>query len=141
MKRKRDEILEKNLYEAGWILLAAVLLFSLAAEFFSVKLNLPPCVIHWFTGYYCPGCGGTRACMELLQGHVAKAFLAHPVVVYGAGVYLWFMISHTAEKLSGGKWRIGMKYTDGYLYAAAGIIAAQWILKNVVKAVWGIGLA
>ena len=79
--------------------------------------------------------------MELLQGHVAKAFLAHPVVVYGAGVYLWFMISHTAEKLSGGKWRIGMRYTDRYLYAAAGIIAAQWILKNVVKAVWGIGLA
>ena len=34
-----------------------------------------------------------------------------------------------------------MKYTDGYLYAAAGIIVAQWILKNVVKAVWGIGLA
>ena len=51
------------------------------------------------------------------------------------------MISHTAEKLSGGKWRIGMKYTDGYLYAAAGIIAAQWIIKNVLKAVWGIGLA
>lgn len=37
MKRKRDEILEKNLYEAGWILLAAVLLFRLAAEFFSVN--------------------------------------------------------------------------------------------------------
>ena len=79
--------------------------------------------------------------MELLKGHVGKAFLAHPAVVYGAGVYLWFMISHTVEKLSGRKWRIGMKYTDGYLYAVAGIIAAQWIIKNALKAVWGIGLA
>lgn len=34
-----------------------------------------------------------------------------------------------------------MKYTDRYLYAAAVIILVQWIAKNVVKAVWGIGLA
>ncbi len=141
MKRKRDEILEKNLYMAGWCFLGAIAVLELAGHIFPLKLNLPPCVVHRFTGYYCPGCGGTRACMELLKGHIVRSFLAHPVVVYGAGIYLWFMLSHTVERISRGRLKIGMKYTDRYLYAAAVIILVQWIAKNVVKAVWGIGLA
>ena len=39
------------------------------------------------------------------------------------------------------KFKIGMPYTDGYLYIAIAIILIQWVVKNVVKAVWGIGLA
>lgn len=52
-----------------------------------------------------------------------------------------FMISHTIEYPSKGKFKIGMPYTDWYLYIAIAIILIQWVVKNVVKAVWGIGLA
>lgn len=69
-----------------------------------------------------------------------KSFLYHPVVPYAAAVYLWFMVSHTIEYLSKGRIPIGMRYTDKYLYVALGIILVQWIIKNVLKAVWGIEL-
>lgn len=69
-----------------------------------------------------------------------RSFLYHPVVPYGAAVYTWFMVSHTIEYLSKGRWRIGMRYTDNYLYGAIAIIIVQWVLKNMIKAVWGIGI-
>ena len=51
------------------------------------------------------------------------------------------MISHTVEYITKGKLGIGMKYKDTYLYIAAGIILLQWVVKNVVKLIWGVGIA
>ena len=76
----------------------------------------------------------------LLQGDFLQSFVYHPVVVYGAVLYVWFMVSHTIEYLTRGRWRIGMQYTDKYLYGAVGIILAQWVVKNAVKAIWGVGI-
>lgn len=141
MKKDRDLQQEKGLYQGGWILFFIILVLAGVSEFLHVQIPVPPCMVHRWTGYYCPGCGGTRACAELFRGHFVKSFFCHPVVLYGAVLYGWFMISHTVEYLSKGKIRIGMKYTDKYLYGALVIIIVQCVIKNVIKAVWGIGLA
>ena len=117
------------------------LVLAAAGKIFEIHMKLPPCVIHKWTGYYCPGCGGTRAVRELLKGHIIASFFYHPVVVYGGAIYLWFMISHTVEYITKGKLGIGMKYKDTYLYIAAGIILLQWVVKNAVKLIWGVGIA
>lgn len=140
-KKVRNKKQEKELYQAGWILLLVFLVLAAAGKIFEIHMKLPPCLIHKWTGYYCPGCGGTRAVRELLAGHIITSFFYHPVVVYGGALYLWFMISHTVEYITKGKLRIGMQYTDGYLYIAAGIILLQWGVKNVVKLIWGVGIA
>lgn len=101
------------------------------------EFSLP---FHKWTGYYCPGCGGTRAVKALLRGHIGQSFLYHPVVLYGAVLYAWFMISHTIEYLTKGRWHTGMRYTDKYLYVGLGMIVVQWVLKNVIKLVWGVGI-
>lgn len=140
MKKERDLQQERGLYQCGWLLLLAVGVFCAGAYFLPFGWRRFPCIVHKWTGYYCMGCGGTRACVALLRGQIVKSFLYHPVVPYAAAVYLWFMVSHTIEYLSKGRIPIGMRYTDKYLYVALGIILVQWIIKNVLKAVWGIEL-
>lgn len=140
MKKGRDREMEKGLYQVGWLLFLLVSAACLAGDFLPLKLRMPPCILHYLTGWYCPGCGGTRACLALLKGNIRDSLMFHPVVLYGAVLYSWFMISHTIEYLSKGRIPIGMKYTDKYLYGAAGIILIQWIIKNILKAVWGISL-
>ena len=96
---------EKSLYILGWMLFAAaVLLLGITKGLhMQMKIVSLPCVFRELTGYCCPGCGGTRACAALLQGKIVKSFLCHPVVLYTAVIYGWYMITHTIEYLTRGK--------------------------------------
>ena len=42
---------------------------------------LPECYFYKMTGYYCPGCGGTRAVYSLLHFRLWTAFKYNPGVV------------------------------------------------------------
>lgn len=130
---------EKNLYLLGWILLGIFLSYLLMAKFshFRTFFHLP-CLFRTLTGYYCPGCGGTRACIAFLHGHFLRSLFYHPVVPYTAVVYLIFMISHSIELLSKGNFAIGLRYRDNYIKFAGIIILVQWILRNFLKWKWGI---
>ena len=133
---------EKSLYILGWMLLAAaVLLLGITKGLhMQMKIFSLPCVFRELTGYYCPGCGGTRACAALLQGKIVKSFLCHPVVLYTAVIYGWYMITHTIEYLTRGKLAAGMRYRALYLYLAAAIILIQWVVRNLLKLIWGIDI-
>jgi hypothetical protein len=50
-----------------------------------------PCPFHAMTGWWCPGCGLTRATHHLLRGDVATALSYHALVpvVLGVGVWVW----------------------------------------------------
>lgn len=67
-----------------WIVLAGVGIALLAFAAVSAAgryAHLPLCVFHAVTGWHCPGCGGTRALVELVQGHWAAAFRLNPPLV------------------------------------------------------------
>lgn len=97
-------------------------------------------MIHSMTGYYCPGCGGTRATYALLHGKIITSLYYHPIVVYGVVVGGWFMISQTIERLSRGKLCVGMRYRDLYLWIALAIAIVNCLVKNLVLAITGIAL-
>jgi hypothetical protein len=53
---------------------------------------LPPCPFHTLTGWWCPGCGLTRATHHLLRGEVGAALSYHlfvPVVLAAIVVGWW----------------------------------------------------
>lgn len=132
---------EKNLYLLGWIFFGIFLGYLLIGKFFTLNTKNIfhlPCLFRTLTGYYCPGCGGTRACIAFLQGHFLRSLLYHPVVPYTAVVYLIFMVSHSIELLSKGKLAIGLRYRDTYIKLAGVIILLQWVLRNFLKWKWGI---
>lgn len=40
-----------------------------------------PCIFHIITGYYCPGCGGTRAIRALAHFNIHQAFRYNALIV------------------------------------------------------------
>lgn len=46
------------------------------------------CIIKYFTGYACPGCGITRACLSALRLELKKAWLYNPMFC-SVPVLLW----------------------------------------------------
>lgn len=129
---KKQTSLEDQLYIIGLCLLLAAPLIVIAYHYLRARLPflMMPCLLRTFTGYYCPGCGGTRAVDALLHLHLWRSFCYHPLVPYGAAVYLWFMISHTIEKLSRYRLRIGMKWNSAWLWIALVILALNVLVKD-----------
>ena len=134
IKYKKVNTDEQVLYIIGWILIGflvfAVVIYQLFPTF--LKQYLPPCMFLKLTGFYCPGCGGTRAVIALLKGKVLTSFIYHPFVPYTALVGGWFMISQTIERITKGKLSIGMKYKDIYLWIALVLVVANFFLKNIL---------
>jgi hypothetical protein len=62
--------------------LGALLVFVLLVRCNPVGSRwFPPCPFKYLTGWYCPGCGSTRALHHLLHGRVAAAFGYNPLMV------------------------------------------------------------
>ena len=130
---KHKKTTEDVLYCIGLLLFLCVSGYWAACAFFP-KLSritvFPPCPFYRLTGYYCPGCGGTRAVRALFRGHLAASFFYHPLVPYAAAVYLYFMGSQSIERLSHKKLPIGMRYRNGYAWAALIILILHFLVRN-----------
>lgn len=141
MKKKTKITNETLLYFIGWILLLVFALGTAAVKLWPelfVKYT-KPCLFQLFTGFYCPGCGGTRAVFSLLRGKVLPSLVQHPFVLYVAVVGGWFMISQTIERLSKGRIRIAMKYRGIYLWIGLGLVVINFLVKNLFL-LWGVDL-
>lgn len=138
-KMKTDKLLDKIFYIIGWICIAiGAIVFGLYRAGVLPTIHMAPCMIHAMTGYYCPGCGGTRATYALLHGKIITSLYYHPIVVYGVVVGGWFMISQTIERISRGKIHIGMHYRDLYLWLALVIAIVNCLVKNLILATTGV---
>ena len=88
-----------------------------------------PCLFHELTGFYCPGCGGTRAVLALLAGHPVLSFLYHPLVPYCALVALVFAVSYAIYwKTKDPRFRLYL--SDAYVHVGLGIIVVNFLVKN-----------
>ena len=143
MNTKERIRLEHNLYMTGLCLPCVGVMFYMAVKIFPVEILKKfyiPCILHLATGFYCPGCGGTRAAEALLEGKILLSFFYHPIVLYFVLLYLWFMLSHTVEKLSGHRYKVGMHYRHLYIYLALAIIVINTAVKDIALAAFGIDL-
>lgn len=138
MNKKTDD----GFYLAGWgAILAAILLGAFRkATGFNLFVLLRPCMFHALTGYYCPGCGGTRAVRALLHVQLLESFRHHPFVLYAAAVSAWFMLSQTIERISKGRIRVGMHFREVYMWIALGIILVNFLIKNLALMIWHVDL-
>ena len=115
--------------------------------------DLDLCVFHRVTGLYCPGCGITRACFALANGHVIRSILLHPVPVYLTGLYLVWMGYMTVRlikerSLCGApaeqrqaklqKNRRFYRRFEKAVYVMAGLLILQWIVKLLLQLLFGL---
>ena len=131
---------EDQLYVMGWSILALAVCLTVLLKVLHLSLTdiLPGCMLYRFTGWYCPGCGGTRALSALLLGHPLQSLLYHPAVDYVGVLCGWFMISQTIERLSKGRIPIGMKYHEYYLWILLAVLVLHCVIRNSLKLLWGI---
>ena len=132
---KSELSLETGLYRFGWGILIFLSILISAKHFFYTDIfpefQMPPCVFHTLTGYYCPGCGGTRSLKALLSGKWLVCAVDFPMIFYAAVVYAWFMISQTIERVSRHRIPIGMKYRHAWVYASLVIVVIHFVVKNL----------
>lgn len=138
---KKERSLEDSLFNLGGIFLGISLVAGVLFYYVLLPhISLPPCVLYKYFGLYCPGCGGTRACISLLHGHILQSLWYHPLVPYAAAVYGVFMLSHMAARLTRFRYFHGLRFHNWYLYVAIVIVGVNWILKNVLLLGLGIKL-
>lgn len=134
MSERERMSLERQLYMAGlcmpFVLGMFYAGFQLLPDGMTAVFRLP-CVFRAITGLYCPGCGGTRAVEALFQKEFILSLLYHPVVPYGAVIYLWYMVSHTIEILTGHRKKTGMRYRNVYLYLALFLVIINTAVKDI----------
>ena len=140
MRQREKE--ETALFYTGWALVLILCLLGILWQLFPLPFSrlMLPCVVQSVLGVYCPGCGGTRAVAALLRGDFAGSFICHPLVLYTAAVGGWFLASQTIERVSRHRIRIGMRYRDGYVWAALGIVVVNFVVKNLLLILWDVDL-
>ena len=87
------------------------------------------CVFHRVTGWYCPGCGSTRAVHLLLHGH-ALAAVRHNLLLVPALVYLgWAFVAYQRSAWFGTP---PLASPRAAVYRAVGlVIVVFWVLRNL----------
>lgn len=89
---------------------------------------LPPCPFHWLTGWYCPGCGATRAMHALLHGDIAKAFAMNPLLVLALPLVLLLLL-HRLRALPEKLRSTALFFSDARPWAL--IIILYAVLRNL----------
>jgi len=132
--------LENDLFYAGiCALVIGVFAWGVYHLWLQEKLPQLPCIFDAFLGVYCPGCGGTRACIALLHGHFLQSLWYHPFVGYSVALYGGFMLTNGLEMLHVPHVK-GWKFHAWYLYGALGLILFHVLEKNILRLVFGIAM-
>ena len=84
--KERKLTIEDTLYYIGLALLFPLFVAGpIVVNLLLPQIGLPDkkCMLLMVAGIYCPGCGGTRAIINLYRGKIWESFCYHPMVIYG----------------------------------------------------------
>lgn len=143
MQRKRMITCpEDGLFLAGWLILAVSVLLILIKNCIFPDLVIievmRPCYINQLTGFFCPGCGGSRSVAALVHGRFLVCAVNFPLTAYAAIMYVWFMVSQTIQRISHNRLKVGLRWRNSYLWIALGILIVHFVCKNIFYVVTGI---
>ncbi|MCI5821565.1 MAG: DUF2752 domain-containing protein [Lachnospiraceae bacterium] len=85
-------------------------------------------MLHAITGWYCPGCGGTRALYFFVTGHWVKSFVYHPLVLYTFIALCYITIRFIYSIISKRTYRP----SPMWLWGALILLTANFIIKNIL---------
>lgn len=124
-----------NRYKPLWQLLTIeflALTLVLSVYYFQLPIQCP---FKWLTGIPCPGCGGTRALIAILHGHIIEAFLINPLsvllIIFAIIAPVWLFIDcyrgvNSLQRVMKSKWN---KTT---ICIVVIVVIANWIW-NIIK--------
>ena len=116
-----------------WIMLLFVFTGILIYFYFNNPATTlyPPCPFLFLTGYYCPGCGTSRAFHQILHGNFINAFNLNPLMVICIPFVAYLFICLLEPKVKE-KCRISkLVFNTTFLKTMLGIILVYWIARNI----------
>lgn len=130
---------QKTYYIISLLLICGIIYF-ICYQVFHLKFFFPGsiCLFHDIIHLYCPGCGGTRAVNALLHLNFVDSFLFHPIVPYGFFVFLYYYIGATYTFIIKKNGRLYYRLPALLLWIALFIVAANFILRNILLVFFGI---
>lgn len=88
---------------------------------------LPSCPLHTFTGFFCPGCGSTRALYYLVHGHPLTALRENALAVF----LLPFVIYELTALLTGRWPSLAARLRPRTVWALLALVILFGVLRNL----------
>ena len=128
-----------NSSRARWIativgvsVLGVLALWLRSADLAAQPRFLPRCAFFEVTGWYCPGCGNTRAAHALLHGDLAEALHQNAFSVIALPFFLVFAWEAWVAWMTPGRSRRRLFHPrQWHLVFAIGVLIAFTILRNL----------
>lgn len=116
---------QKNIFKIYLLTIVSGLLYTILIHMTGFSL---PCLIHQFTGIYCPGCGMTRAALSLMHGHLWTSLRQNAMIP--PLLIVWVIISIGAF-FNVPKFCRNQKFLNSFLFVCAGILIVFGIIRNL----------
>ena len=116
-------------FSAATLLLAAVCVYVATHD--PSKNGVVTCVFRRLTGWYCPGCGLTRAAHALMHGDFRAMLTDHlfsPVVF---AFLIWLYVSYFGRRLGLIRTPFAITWPDWVVYAILGAFFVYSVVRNI----------
>lgn len=135
-----NQITDREFYPAVWITIGVL---GIGYGIWRYALNMPTISSCWIWQnwhIYCPGCGGTRSLIALLQGDLIGSFYYHPalpVLVIVLGIY---MVSQTVWRLRNKRGWV-LHYHRSWVPCMSLILLINCVIRNILWLGFGVAIA
>lgn len=109
------------------VIIPVVFILKNLYEKYIISLNMP-CFFHLLTGYWCPGCGGTRSVLALFDGNIISSLKYNPapVIIITMVILGYIQIILNAH---GSRHRI-LPRNDNYIIIIVAVMLIYYLLRN-----------
>ena len=130
LRRRRLALFARVLVAALIIIGARFLLIRYQGTILNSGLGCP---LYHFTGYYCAGCGGTRAFFAFLKGDLAGSWRMNPVFLSGLACGLLYLAAYWWQRLATGRFALPfrLRFSVWTGWCLLGLLFMFMILRNI----------
>ncbi|GGO50541.1 DUF2752 domain-containing protein [Streptomyces lasiicapitis] len=96
--------------------------------------HYPACPLLYYTGVYCPGCGGLRSAHAFAHGDLSAALGANALAVVGFGLFAAGWAWWAARAARGRPVRLELGRTQ--LWAVGAVLAVFTLVRNLPFGAW-----